>query len=133
MDPQPKENSMRVMTLTALTGLLLLAAPAAAGPRIVTPAMVPPITGSLWCEVVNASNKKEIVVDILVYGANGTAVCTQTGVAIGPNSSNSNLCPHDAAHHCAVTITKGGKKNAIVSVTARDVNGNILGSLPAGR
>jgi hypothetical protein len=60
-------------------------------------------------------------------------VCTQTEVAIGPNSSDSNFCLHDAAHHCAVTITKGGKKNAIVSVTARDLNGNILGSLRAGR
>ncbi len=109
----------RLAAVLSACFVLTLAADAAAGPRIVTPRILPPSDGSLICTAVNASAKKSITVQFTIYKVDGTVVSqSPIPLTLPPNGTESTGTNTDLASHCAVEVLKGGKKNVRVSLYA---------------
>ena len=122
-----KENHMLIgfaRNLIAATLVLSFATPAFAGPRIITPGLLPPATGFLTCRVVNASATKTIEIESNIYDFNGTVVAGPSVGQVLPNRSISLSTGDNDARHCVVEVTKGGKRNARVSLYV--TNGGII-------
>jgi len=113
----------------ALPLLLVMAGPASAGRAIVTPRLEPPGTGALSCGVVNASSKKTIEGTVTILSSDGTPVAGPTDFAVAPLTSSALSTSASPARHCVVEVTKGGKRNARVSLYVRDSAGNVLAAV----
>ena len=81
-----------------------LATDAQAGPRIVTPRLLPDENGDLRCAVVNASAKKAVEVEITIYQFDGDVADGPTLKTVLPNESAFIWTDDGAARHCAVVV-----------------------------
>ncbi len=113
---------MKRLAIVPACVLLVLAAEAAAGPRIVTPPLSPLADGRLLCQFANASNKKEVQVRIYWYDLFGNTTVAPAQVSLGPNESAAYSSGNDQVRLCVIEVIKGGKKNVRVSLTAIDAN-----------
>ncbi len=125
-DIRSKGNLMLTRLAPALTAAALFlsfATPAVAVPRIVTPGLVPVSGEFMRCRVVNASAKKTIDIGITIYDFNGNIAAGPIVDSILPNASTNLVTANGSARHCVVEVTKGGKKNARVSLSVTNGGG----------
>lgn len=114
----------RLAVLVSALFVLAFATDAEAGPKIVTPYLLPPSDGHLRCGVTNVSDKKEVQVELTIYEFNG-GVAAGGGphpLTLAPNTSTSRIVGDDNARVCVVEVVKGGKKNVRVSAAAEDAD-----------
>jgi hypothetical protein len=71
---QPEVPMKRLAIVLPALFLFAIATDAQAGARIVTPLLTPESAGTLWCYVVNASDKKDVTVEMTIYMSDGTSV-----------------------------------------------------------
>ena len=100
---------MRSIKTALITGTLVftLTSLAYAGPRIVTPRVPPPTDGALLA----------------------TAVTGPFDLVLFPNQSSGFSTTDNDARHCVVEVTKGGKRNARVSLVAIDSNAEAIAAV----
>jgi hypothetical protein len=110
------------LALGAAAFSLTLAGPAAAaGSLIVTPPLNALSGHSVRCEVGNASGSKDITVIVTMYSSTGNVEFGPSApTTLSPHRSGFALVAGAGAHSCEVAVTKGGKKNARVSLVVRD-------------
>ena len=111
---------MRILTTCGLAlALSLHAGSASAGATIVTAALEPTAAGKLTCRVVNASETKALGVDIEIRNNVG-AIVDSTSATIEPGVVHNLDSLVDTARYCFVRVTKGSRKQAIVSLVSID-------------
>jgi hypothetical protein len=120
---------MLVRTIAGAGACLGLAGPALAASFIVTPPLDPPAGGLVACLVANASPKKPLEVRVTIYDVNGAAANALGPISIAPNRSNQVFAPIGTQGHCVVEVTKGGKKQARVSLQMQDGAGTRLAAV----
>ena len=122
---------MRSFMTALITGTLVftLTSLAYAGPRIVTPRLVPPTDGVLRCNVSNASATKTLNVLITIFEFDGGVANGPTARTIVPNGSTALGTSVNSARHCVVEVTKGGKKNARVAAAIEDSGSNAIAAV----
>jgi hypothetical protein len=109
---------MRFVIPVALAcSVLFLARPSQAASPIVTPGIHASAGGTLSCLVVNASDTKTLEVEIAIRSFDGTDVAVGIGTVI-PGGANALASSENEARFCIVRVIRGGRKNAIVSLTA---------------
>jgi hypothetical protein len=108
---------MRFVIPVALISSLFLARPSHAAAPIVTPAIHISPSGTLVCTVVNASESKTLDVEIEIRNFMGVAVDAGSGT-VDPGGTNALPSADAEARFCVVRVLSGGRKNAIVSLTA---------------
>ena len=112
-----------------ILAMALYAAPASAGGVVATPSLDPPSGGGLRCVISNASDKKPIEVEWVVYDHSGASVFGPVNLTLNPleNTENANLVVAQAA--CVVKVLKGGSKNLRVALYAEDSSGIIVAAV----
>lgn len=108
---------MRFVIGAALASSLLLGAPAYAASAIVTPAIQISAAGTLACWVANASNTNGLEADVEIRAVDGETLVIES-VSVAPGGASGISSDDDNARFCVVRVTSGGRKNAIVSLTA---------------
>lgn len=121
---------MRIAILPFLVSALAAASSGAAS-ELVTPALQPSATGELACWVVNTSKSKTLEIEVEIRSFTG-AVAQSGGGTVDPGAANGLATDDDQARFCVVRVIRGGKKNARVSLLAREA-GATVAAVQAGR
>jgi hypothetical protein len=118
----------RILAVAALVAAS--ATHAAAGP-ITTPALVPPSSGSLRCDVVNVADTPASFTAQIIgsTGDNVTEYLNGTTYPSGDPLLAWRTSTDDSARFCRVTLISGRKNNLRVSRQARDSSGHVMAAV----
>ncbi len=116
-------------TLTIATVFLLIATPADAGRRIVTPSLFPKADGFVSCRVNNASASKTIDIEVSIYDLNGNITEGPNAASLPPDRNFVINSSDNDARQCVVEVMKGGKKNVRVSLSILDASAQTIAAV----
>ena len=119
----------RLLVATALVACASVQAEAAA--TITTPALLPPASGSLLCDVVNTKDAPVSFTVDLISTTGGVVTSTDgdTSYPSGNPLVHLAISTSDFARFCRVTVTSGNRKHLRVSLQVRDSSGFVMAAL----
>ncbi len=114
---------MRIRTtLMASAALTLgLVGSAAAGPELVTPAMLRDSTSVAFeCNASNATTSKTVVVRVTIFNDRGEAAAGPRDLTLQPRETDGiEVSGSTIVAHCVIEVLKGGKKSVRGALSTR--------------